>query len=156
MIRRHPRSTRTDTLFPSTTLFRSQEVIRSLKQHRTEYTKSNKVVLDGTLGLLEAALANATWLRAQGVALPSTDVDKLVARLCTGDASYPLSCLCIHPVTHEIIQSYKSGGNAPRLGADSSRITRKIRERAFDAIPAHHGPGEGPRDRKSTRLNSIN
>src|SRR3546814_1427419 len=44
-----------------------------------------------------------------------------------------------------LFRSYKSGGNAPRFGADSSRITRKIRERAFDAIPAHHGPGEGPR-----------
>src|SRR3546814_12188831 len=89
MIRRPPRSTRTDTLCPYTTLFRSakprkgqqfelaisnpcfevwvllhfersarpfancQEVIRSLKQHRPEYTKSNKVVHDGTLGLLE-------------------------------------------------------------------------------------------------------
>src|SRR3546814_16785358 len=33
MIRRPPRSTRTDTLFPYTTLFRSQRVERLLRQH---------------------------------------------------------------------------------------------------------------------------
>src|SRR3546814_13226780 len=33
MIRRPPRSTRTDTLFPYTTLFRSQEVISWLSRH---------------------------------------------------------------------------------------------------------------------------
>src|SRR3546814_18311101 len=35
MIRRPPRSTRTDTLFPSTTLFRSHTVRPSQVQHRT-------------------------------------------------------------------------------------------------------------------------
>src|SRR3546814_2975529 len=71
-----------------------QEVIRSLKQHRPEYTKSNKVVLDGTLGLLEAALANATWLRAQGVALPSTRSEEHTSELQSlMRISYAVFCL---------------------------------------------------------------
>src|SRR3546814_5124983 len=34
MIRRPPRSTRTDTLFPYTTLFRSGQVLMAITQHR--------------------------------------------------------------------------------------------------------------------------
>src|SRR3546814_3687312 len=60
MIRRPPRSTRTDTLFPYTTLFRSEE----LKRYFAE--------IDTTLGVLaqaadNSAFDNATWfLRAFG------------------------------------------------------------------------------------------
>src|SRR3546814_15713418 len=43
MIRRPPRSTRTDTLFPYTTLFRSA---RALVQHRPELLPGNLVVVE--------------------------------------------------------------------------------------------------------------
>src|SRR3546814_4943893 len=36
MIRRPPRSTRTDTLFPYTTLFRSEAAVRPARQHQGE------------------------------------------------------------------------------------------------------------------------
>src|SRR3546814_17748169 len=35
MIRRPPRSTRTDTLFPYTTLFRSIQLIKNIRQYKT-------------------------------------------------------------------------------------------------------------------------
>src|SRR3546814_4925874 len=39
MIRRPPRSTRTDTLFPYTTLFRSQKQARATQSHKPEIVR---------------------------------------------------------------------------------------------------------------------
>src|SRR3546814_2598985 len=52
MIRRTPRSTRTDTLFPYTTLFRSD--VSSLKLAKTRMAKS---VLDAGWGMLKTQLS---------------------------------------------------------------------------------------------------
>src|SRR3546814_5865552 len=57
MIRRPPRSTRTDTLFPYTTLFRS-ELQRDLDGHRQHYVDALALVLDlQRLAVVAATLA---------------------------------------------------------------------------------------------------
>src|SRR3546814_14177721 len=48
MIRRPPRSTRTDTLFPYTTLFRSLRVARSLASHRGTLRRGGKLQISRT------------------------------------------------------------------------------------------------------------
>src|SRR3546814_14302864 len=59
MIRRPPRSTRTDTLFPYTTLFRSLGI-----QHQTSYPAAlHKVSLQNLLGLLDGAIVIPDALR---------------------------------------------------------------------------------------------
>src|SRR3546814_7340848 len=47
MIRRPPRSTRTDTLFPYTTLFRSEDVLLGLDVASTEFHENGKYHLVG-------------------------------------------------------------------------------------------------------------
>src|SRR3546814_19364766 len=59
MIRRPPRSTRTDTLFPYTTLFRSQMALRAVEEPLAEQPAG----ADGNLGLADVIA------RAQRVAL---------------------------------------------------------------------------------------
>src|SRR3546814_14840377 len=46
MIRRPPRSTRTDTLFPYTTLFRSKSQLQKLHQARMDTSKAYKYLLE--------------------------------------------------------------------------------------------------------------
>src|SRR3546814_15825091 len=53
MIRRPPRSTRTDTLFPYTTLFRSQHVLRQGQHHRARAPRGGGV--EGTADHLRDA-----------------------------------------------------------------------------------------------------
>src|SRR3546814_4372550 len=58
MIRRPPRSTRTDTLFPYTTLFRSrQRLLQRARQHRNRPRKSRK---------RRAPRERAAWFRMCG------------------------------------------------------------------------------------------
>src|SRR3546814_5660545 len=52
MIRRPPRSTRTDTLFPYTTLFRSAVALRSRSQLRSRTPFFNAIDQAGSSGLL--------------------------------------------------------------------------------------------------------
>src|SRR3546814_3753932 len=57
MIRRPPRSTRTDTLFPYTTLFRSRAVLR--RREGREITGPVRNFGDWTLDLVERTVARA-------------------------------------------------------------------------------------------------
>src|SRR3546814_11002025 len=78
MIRRPPRSTRTDTLFPYTTLFRSHEIGRV----RYEPVTDNEALaafqrlcrLEGIIPALESAHALAAAERI----VPTLDKDKIV------------------------------------------------------------------------------
>src|SRR3546814_13949873 len=57
MIRRPPRSTRTDTLFPYTTLFRSAEVDRSYdRQARTPFNLTGTPAISVPMGFSESGL----------------------------------------------------------------------------------------------------
>src|SRR3546814_9829112 len=52
MIRRPPRSTRTDTLFPYTTLFRSFHSLHTLEQSLVESIDFSELLMEGMLSLL--------------------------------------------------------------------------------------------------------
>src|SRR3546814_7195406 len=73
MIRRPPRSTRTDTLFPYTTLFRSKteywdrRATFNLSAFRTDIKNFQANVNNGQFGVLRGYLANAGKVRTQGV-----------------------------------------------------------------------------------------
>src|SRR3546814_20210010 len=63
MIRRPPRSTRTDTLFPYTTLFRSHNRCRELQEELTMSKRTNKAKFDEAkrrLATVEMQLAEST------------------------------------------------------------------------------------------------
>src|SRR3546814_5876866 len=69
MIRRPPRSTRTDTLFPYTTLFRSRELVTSLERWLAEVTGYDAVSLQpnaGSQGELAGLLAIRSFHDANG------------------------------------------------------------------------------------------
>src|SRR3546814_1247470 len=86
MIRRPPRSTRTDTLFPYTTLFRSIEILREFEVSQMPVVKHEPpVVLAEVIGavserqLLQAAVADAGALdrpvgEVMGPALPTVGI----------------------------------------------------------------------------------
>src|SRR3546814_8969001 len=67
MIRRPPRSTRTDTLFPYTTLFRSDEDQAGVVQHLTAFEAGRQAAQAGVASLLLTHLA------------PGSDADARVA-----------------------------------------------------------------------------
>src|SRR3546814_8124180 len=75
MIRRPPRSTRTDTLFPYTTLFRS-DGIRSVKEQQqhvangTSQTMKSKHLMDSPL-ILSLGLASQSGSGIESIRLPS-------------------------------------------------------------------------------------
>src|SRR3546814_4500655 len=71
MIRRPPRSTRTDTLFPHTTLFRSIESGDSALALRAAHLLDQNVALppDGPLLLMSEALQKKDWKKARALSL---------------------------------------------------------------------------------------
>src|SRR3546814_14555701 len=69
MIRRPPRSTRTDTLFPYTTLFRSVEALKKAKSARESSTYAS---IRRILGMQFGRLATAVHDRLLKATLPST------------------------------------------------------------------------------------
>src|SRR3546814_18134608 len=62
MIRRPPRSTRTDTLFPYTTLFRSS---RLLHPQRTDHLRGARPVFGGRRGKLYPRRPQQLWRRSR-------------------------------------------------------------------------------------------
>src|SRR3546814_12081210 len=68
MIRRPPRSTLTDTLFPYTTLFRSAELRLHLRQHVEPLCEAGTAVAleGGAVGLVEAGLEHEGQVELRG------------------------------------------------------------------------------------------
>src|SRR3546814_10764556 len=68
MIRRPPRSTLTDTLFPYTTLFRSAELRLHLRQHVEPLGEAGTAVAleGGAVGLVEAGLEHEGQVELRG------------------------------------------------------------------------------------------
>src|SRR3546814_17452237 len=62
MIRRPPRSTRTDTLFPYTTLFRSPGYKARYSEDRDNWLLADTGYADGTLTIRLSPDSNAVWL----------------------------------------------------------------------------------------------
>src|SRR3546814_11333672 len=100
MIRRPPRSTRTDTLFPYTTLFRSLEVLRGVERlHRDAFGRvPDQAVRVGALQLARRQLApvRQRLLRPIGhgsaLRLPSFRRCSISARRITGKGAEICNC----------------------------------------------------------------
>src|SRR3546814_3094724 len=73
MIRRPPRSTRTDTRFPYTTLFRSDRGIGMVEAHRVHRAEALEVVLVGRV-----------------IAVPGDHVERRLAEFADMEAAAPL------------------------------------------------------------------
>src|SRR3546814_19692231 len=102
MLRRTPRSTRTDTLFPYTTLFRSREraldsvetvVVTSMHQRKQMMFDQSDAfaILPGGIGTLEEAVGLLSWRRLDLHAKP-------VVFYNPGDFWAPLFALLQHTV----------------------------------------------------------
>src|SRR3546814_8399807 len=156
MVRRPPRSTRTDTLFPYTTLFRSDEpaadvallvlvLAAATAGHRTgfEHHRGAAGVLEAGDGVLQpgpVGLAGGDasgFLEAvEGVVLEDLRVERLVP----------------HRVGDDQVEAFE-GVAVAVLG-----VAHRVAAQHFalhvvdDAV--HAGDGVGRADRKSTRLNS--
>src|SRR3546814_5214296 len=88
MIRRPPRSTRTDTLFPYTTLFRSRgQVARLIDQHRRLVLQRGDLIVD----LLQRARRRQQVLRIVGRVVRSEEHTSELQSLMR--ISYAVFCL---------------------------------------------------------------
>src|SRR3546814_20345285 len=89
MIRRPPRSTRTDTLFPYTTLFRSTRADAERHMHIQRQPPRNRVLIAGTRHFAELRFAKAggkLWRRrVRGVARPGPVVTAQQVGIKGGD-----------------------------------------------------------------------
>src|SRR3546814_11024799 len=70
MLRRQPRSTRTDTLFPYTTLFRSAQGRLVFTAGIVGWDEQQRFVSDDMVGQFEQVLANTVAILAEAGALP--------------------------------------------------------------------------------------
>src|SRR3546814_2370068 len=134
MIRRPPRSTRTDTLFPYTTLFRSDDFS---ELGLTAKAKMSETVLKvGTMQFKNVAVANSDsrLLPAlmQGANLVSKEIDGL-----TLDVGY---------ANRNNLRASSDNQVLSLNGASAGANTRNIRLTS--------GAANESEDRKSTRLNS--
>src|SRR3546814_17637599 len=83
MILRPPRSTRTDTLFPYTTLFRSQWVADFMGDTGGEATQGGEFQLLGVLGHLGLVFEEDQDLVL--IVMPQGDEARLQGQACAGD-----------------------------------------------------------------------
>src|SRR3546814_3664708 len=107
MIRRPPRSTRTDTLFPYTTLFRSASACRAYGPSRNRIAGLPDTVTDSLLAARPAALSEASNLPAFARFARSEEHTSELQSLMR--ISYAVFCLkkkkpTTHPVTTSLSQ----------------------------------------------------
>src|SRR3546814_18699611 len=88
MIRRPPRSTRTDTLFPYTTLFRSAGILRDTIWHKMSYEDWKSVIEVNLTGVFNVSKAATPWFREQqsGSFIHFTSTSGLIGNI--GQANY--------------------------------------------------------------------
>src|SRR3546814_66180 len=141
MIRRPPRSTRTDTLFPYTTLFRSRGQA-SLAAERERQAKALRQAL-GLEPAEEQALAKGA---------PAVTAKGWVPVLFVS-SSMPISTLRNYAVQLERVHGVMAFRGVPgglRKMGPMAKVTAQI----LRLDPGCEGPNCVMRDRKSTRLNS--
>src|SRR3546814_6380722 len=96
MIRRQPRSTRTDTLFPYTTLFRSEEEVKSMIAEGTQsgvFHPAEREMLEGVLRLADRNVRSIMTPRPDVVWLDIEDDPEEVRRTIvdSGHSRFPVS-----------------------------------------------------------------
>src|SRR3546814_6574468 len=141
MIRRPPRSTRTDTLFPSTTLFRSFRPAPLSSRYGGVAVWSGDTVRRDAEGLLYFVGREDAMIKSAGNRISPTEIED-VAVQCSG-----------------ILEAVALGIPDERLGAAIFLLLRRHGD--LDRAEAEHMLTEYLRtelpnfiDRKSTRLNS--
>src|SRR3546814_16271679 len=125
MIRRPPRSTRTDTLFPYTTLFRSPAVSQALELYRTRLSGEPSFdpltfdrdfhIAASDVGHLLVLPRMLDWVRemAPNVRFKAVPLggEKLIARLEKGEVDFAIgSCTALYARQDER-RERKEGGN---------------------------------------------
>src|SRR3546814_8771927 len=135
MIRRPPRSTRTDALFPYTTLFRSRHYFRA--------GRDRSYAVLGVQGLAPY------WFEVDG-ALFLSDKGDVTARI---EAEYDLR-LTQKLILQPAAELNFAAQDVPELGVGSGLSTAELGLRLRYQFVPEFAPYIGVKDRKSTRLNS--
>src|SRR3546814_5488831 len=125
MIRRPPRSTRTDTLFPYTTLFRSYQ--RSKGRSLTNDAEADAII--GLLRRLDQQAEVRDWLRTQG------------------RHEKPIGIICTYAAQRDLIKRRLVASGLDTLIRDACKVD------TVDSYQGKENPIV-ILDRKSTRLNS--
>src|SRR3546814_5628421 len=117
MIRRPPRSTRTDTLFPYTTLFRSKRGHPYLVGKRSMELVGRAVEKDETQGFMNIVI-DAGSKAILGAAILGTDGDEaihgIIDMMSVGATATQLQrTVPIHPTVSELIPTLVSEAKAP-------------------------------------------
>src|SRR3546814_7055042 len=149
MIRRPPRSTRTDTLFPYTTLFRSGNAVVFKPLEKTPAVREFLVKLSHDAGVPEGVVRCLIGGPDQGRTLAShPGIDGL---LFTGSARVGMALHRQFADCPQKILALELGGNNPLVVWDAP----DVHAAAVIAVQSAF-LSAGPRctDRKSTRLNS--
>src|SRR3546814_17064301 len=92
MIRRPPRSTRTDTLFPYTTLFRSKTTVHQLRLEAYFIVKQ-RLLFDGRVGIEDGA--RKMWRASRLITLGDVRVEKDVLDRFEIDPDAPRSAVFV-------------------------------------------------------------
>src|SRR3546814_7088022 len=133
MIRRPPRSTRTDTLFPYTTLFRSLLGEPALAQEKLKVAGIYTVPIQQKwVGTLHRALTAAEE---------------------RGEIDYSFSEKVSNSDYVRVMREYAEGG-AKLIVGEAFGVSREARRVADDYPEVAFLMGDSGKDRKSTRLNS--
>src|SRR3546814_5901904 len=134
MIRRPPRSTRTDTLFPYTTLFRSQWAVSSAVEHCVD--------IAGVTGSIPVPPTSP-------LPPPPTDrsSDSGERPLGTASTAHPYAHVCPR-------RRAKAARRAPPLRRSGDEVGDDEGDDHESERNAQHVAHDASRDRKSTRLNS--
>src|SRR3546814_9226480 len=97
MIRRPPRSTRTDTLFPYTTLFRSKTTVHQLRLEAYFIVKQ-RLLFDGRVGIEDGA--RKMWRASRLITLGDVRVEKDVLARFEIDPDAPRSAVFVELREH--------------------------------------------------------
>src|SRR3546814_708634 len=170
MIRRPPRSTRTDTLFPYTTLFRSIGVVEVstdkpivFEAYASNRTLGGFILIDKlTNATVAAGMLHFSLRRAQNVHWQATDIDRdMRANLknqrpallwftgLSGSGKSTIANLVEKKLHRMNRHSFLLDGDNVRHG-----LNRDLGFTEADRIENIRRVGEVAKDRKSTRLNS--
>src|SRR3546814_2482458 len=122
MIRRPPRSTRTDTLFPYTTLFRSHEFVNTSRRAVIAHVKGDAAVRVGHIG--DILMIEASHCRPLG------RIGKLTIGIDFNHPAVAFFWLCGIEV---IVRRFFTGQvSAPRSPAAGAVIERRSEEHTYE------------------------